>query len=468
MEIELSTREELNMPDIKGILQKQRSFFNSGATKELSFRIKNLEKLLRAVSENENAIIDALKDDLNKPSFEAYATEIGIVLDEIKYTLKHLPAWVKNKRVRTPVMHFLSSSYIKPEPYGISLIMSPWNYPFQLAIAPLVGSISAGNCTMVKPSAYSPATSSVINKIIRENFDEAYIAVIEGGRDENKALLDEKFDYIFFTGSISVGKLVMEAASRNLTPVTLELGGKSPCIVDRKVNVDLAARRIVWGKFLNAGQTCVAPDYILVHKDVKSELLKQIKKYVREFYGDSPVNNPDFPKIINLKHFQRLKDLMQQGEIIAGGESDESTLVIEPTIVDEITWESPVMQEEIFGPVMPILEYEDLSQVINEVNSRPKPLALYFFSTDSENQKKIIESISFGGGCINDTIIHLATPYMPFSGVGESGMGAYHGKASFDTFSHKKSVLKKSNLFDIKLRYPPYKNNITKLKKILG
>ncbi|WP_407314868.1 aldehyde dehydrogenase [Desulfosporosinus sp. SB140] len=455
------------MPGIKEIIDNQRTYFNNGQTLNLTFRLNALKVLKKSIREHEEEILDALKSDLNKSAFEAYATEIGMVLEELDYAIKKLPRWVKTKRVNTPIMHFKSTCYRISEPYGISLIMSPWNYPFQLTLAPLIGSIAGGNCSVVKPSAYSPATSAIIAKILG-CFEENFIAVIEGGRDANQALLDEKFDYIFFTGGVSVGKTVMASASRNLTPITLELGGKSPCIVDKEVNLDLAARRIVWGKFLNAGQTCVAPDYLLVHKEVKKELIKCLKKYILEFYGKCPCENEEFPKIINEKHFRRIRDYLNNGELVAGGEFNEKTLSIAPTILDGIQWEAPIMQEEIFGPVLPILEFSDISEVIISVNSRPKPLALYLFTTNKKVETRIVRSISFGGGCINDTIVHLATSYMPFGGVGESGMGGYHGKWSFDTFTHTKSILKKSNLIDIKLRYPPYGNKLNVFKKLFG
>lgn len=454
---------------VKSILTSQKNFFQSGLTKGSAFRIEKLGILRKAIIAHENDIKDALKKDLNKAPFEAYASEIGIVLEEIKYTIRHLKAWIKPQKARTPLAHFLSSSKIRPEPYGISLIMSPWNYPFQLTFAPLIGSMSAGNCSIVKPSAYSPATSAIIARIIKECFDEEYIAVIEGGREANQALLEEKFDYIFFTGSVSVGKTVMKAAAEYLTPVTLELGGKSPCIVDRYVNLDLAAKRIVWGKFMNAGQTCVAPDYLLVHKSVKKELFSHMERYIKTFYGQDPCSNPDFPRIISERHFKRLLGFLERGDIVTGGRYDPSRLVIAPTLIDNITWEDPVMQEEIFGPILPSLEFDDLAGVISMMSSRPKPLALYLFTSNKENESRIMEGISFGGGCVNDTIIHLATPHMPFGGVGESGMGGYHGKASFDTFSHKKSILKKSCLFDINLRYPPYSDSkLSLVKKVLG
>ncbi|MDI9456425.1 MAG: aldehyde dehydrogenase [Bacillota bacterium] len=454
------------MSHIKKSLERQRSYFATGQTYDVSFRLEMLKTLQKSIIAHESEIFDALKKDLNKSPFEAYETEVGITLQELQYVIKHVRSWAKPERVKTPLLHFKSTSFILSEPYGVVLIMSPWNYPLQLSIAPLIGSIAAGNCTLIKPSAYSPATSAVIAKIVRECFDEGFVAVIEGGREANQALLKEKFDYIFFTGSVEVGKTVMAAAAENLTPVTLELGGKSPCIVDCNTNLEITARRIVWGKCLNAGQTCVAPDYLLVHKDVKNDLLNSMKKYIAEFYGQHPHKSEDLPKIINRKHFDRVKELLNCGKTVVGGQYDEKTLKISPTILDDVSWDEPVMQEEIFGPVLPVLEFDDLSQVIETVNKRPKPLALYLFTTSKQTERKILENIPFGGGCINDTIVHLATSYMPFGGVGESGMGRYHGRWSFDTFSHKKSILKKSNLIDIKLRYPPYRDKLSLLKKM--
>lgn len=455
------------MYNIKEIIEKQRLFFEEGRTKDIDFRIEKLKMLRRVIIENEQEIMEALRKDLNKADFESYETEVGLVLEEIKYTIRHLPNWAGRKRVKTPLTHFLSRSYMYSEPYGITLIMSPWNYPFQLTIAPLIGAIAAGNCSIIKPSEYSYHTSAVIDKLISENFDECYIAVVKGGREVNKTLLEEKFDYIFFTGSVPVGKIVMEAASKHLTPVTLELGGKSPCIVDETANIDLAAKRIVWGKFLNAGQTCVAPDYLMVQSSVKDKLIHKMKEYITEFYGESPCNNVDYPKIINDKHFNRLLGLLRNENIIFGGECNDKTNQISPTILDNVTWDNAIMQEEIFGPILPVLEFESLGEVISVVNKHPKPLALYLFTNDNEREKNVIKNISFGGGCINDTIVHLATSYMPFGGVGDSGMGGYHGKASFDTFSHKKSILKKSNWLDVPLRYPPYKEHLKLLKRIM-
>jgi len=452
--------------DIKNLTEKQRAFFSTGNTLDIDFRINALKKLKAVIKENEGDILDALKWDLNKSPFEAYATEVGFVYNELNDAIRNIRKWCKAKRARTPMTQFKSTSYIVSEPYGVVLIMSPWNYPFQLTVAPLIGAVAGGNCAVVKPSAYSPATSAVLRRIL-SCFEKEYIAVVEGGREANQELLNEKFDYIFFTGSVQVGKTVMEKAARNLTPVTLELGGKSPCIVDRDVDIDLAARRIIWGKIINSGQTCVAPDYVYVHKDVKDSLIGSMKRYITVFYGEHPCENPQYPRIVNEKHFRRLLGLIDKEKVYYGGEYDESGLRISPTILENVTREDAVMHEEIFGPILPVLTYEDPEEIFSAITSRPKPLALYLFTRNRKFEHEIISRISFGGGCINDTLVHLATPYMPFGGVGESGMGSYHGKWSFDTFTHKKSIMKKSCYIDIPLRYPPYENKIDLLKKIM-
>lgn len=454
------------MADYKEILRKQRAYFRKGECKNVEFRIAALKKMYAWMCKNEALIMEALHQDLHKSEFEAYATEIGIVKEEIKYTVKHLRRWASPRRVPTPITQFPSRSFIYPEPYGVVLILSPWNYPLQLTLSPLVGAISAGNCAVVKPSAYSANTSELIAQMIREIFPPEYITVIEGGRKENEALLNEKFDYIFFTGSVNVGRIVMEKAAKHLTPVSLELGGKSPCIVDETANLKLAAKRIVWGKFLNSGQTCVAPDYILVQKSVKDKLVKYMKRYIAKMYGTDPCSNPEYPKMINEKHFERVTGLMKDTNILCGGGSNAATLQIEPTILDKVTWESPVMQEEIFGPLLPVLTFYDLKEAIELVNARPRQLALYFFTRDKDREKEVLKQISYGGGCINDTVVHLATSHMPFGGVGDSGMGGYHGKASFETFTHQKSIMKKSLLVDIPIRYAPFKNKLQILKKI--
>lgn len=455
------------MRETESIFTAQKKFYHSGKTKSVAFRKAQLTILKQAVKRYEGEIMKALKADLNKSAFEAYETEIGIVLEEIGFLLKHIDRYAKPKTIKTPLAHFPSTSKIYQEPYGVALIMSPWNYPFQLTISPLAGAISAGNCAVLKPSEYAPHTSAVIKKLILESFEAGYITVVEGDAAVNQELLHHPFDYIFFTGSVAVGKLVMGKAAEHLTPVTLELGGKSPCIVDETADIPLAAKRIAWGKFLNAGQTCVAPDYLLVHKNVKEELIKGIKKYILEFYGQEPHYNEAYPKIIHRRHFERLLELMKSGTIAAGGQYNTKTLQIAPTLLDHVKWEEPVMEDEIFGPLLPVLEYTSLKSATKLINSRPKPLALYYFTRSTANEQYMIRNVSFGGGCINDTIVHLATSHMPFGGVGESGMGSYHGKASFDTFSHSKSILKKSNRLDIPLRYPPHKENLSLLKRIL-
>ncbi|WP_409069596.1 aldehyde dehydrogenase [Clostridium sp. FAM 1755] len=454
------------MKNINNILEKQKKFFDNGYTKDINFRIEALKKLKYSIKINENNIFKALKKDLNKSEFETFITEIGIVYDEINVAIKNIKKWSKTKKVRTPITNFLASSYIYNEPYGVVLIMAPWNYPFQLIMAPLVGAISAGNCILLKPSELAVETKKIIVDIIKDTFNDEYISVVTGGVEESEALLKEKFDYIFYTGGINVGKIVMKAAAENLTPITLELGGKSPCIVDKDADIDLAARRIAWGKFLNAGQTCVAPDYLIVHKNIKEKFISLMEKYIVKFFGKNIFENEDYPRIINERHFKRLEGYLDEGKIVFGGKRDINNLYIEPTIIEEINFKNRIMQEEIFGPVLPVIEFEDISEVIDIVKNNSKPLALYYFSEDKEKQKFVIKNIQFGGGCINDTIMHLATSTLPFGGVGNSGMGGYHGIASFETFSHKKSILKKSNLIDIKIRYAPFKGKINLARKL--
>ncbi len=450
---------------IEEIVQKQKDYFSTGVTKKVSYRIHALVKLRETILKNEKKIKEALKADLGKSGFESYMTEIGMVLDELRFLIKHTPGWAKNKRVRTPLAQFAAKSFVISEPYGVVLVMSPWNYPFQLSIEPLIGAIAAGNCVIVKPSAYSSHTSKVIADVIKECFPAEYVTVIQGGRQENQELLEQKFDYIFFTGGVEVGKLVMEKASKHLTPVSLELGGKSPCIIDKTANLKVAAKRLVFGKFLNSGQTCVAPDYVFVHKSVKDRLIIHIKKYLEEFYGKNPLQNPDYPKIINEKHYKRILGLIEAETILAGGQGNKNGKIA-PTILDNITLDSKVMQEEIFGPILPLLTYENINEVIRYINSNPKPLALYLFTTNRRLEQHLLRNVSFGGGCINDTIIHLATSHMGFGGVGQSGMGSYHGKHSFDTFSHKKSIVKKANCIDLPMRYLPYTKGKEKLVRM--
>lgn len=454
------------MESVRGILEKQRQYFYNGNTLDIDYRKASLRKLKNEIKKNEDNIFNALKKDLNKSEFESFATEIGLVYEEINETLKNIDKWSKRKKVKTPISQFKASSYIYKEPYGNALIIAPWNYPFQLVMAPLIGAIAAGNTVVIKPSELAPATASVIENIISNVFNKEYIAVIQGDIDVNKALLEERFDYIFFTGSTVVGKIVMEAATKNLTPITLELGGKSPCIVDKSDKIDLFAKRIVWGKLLNSGQTCVAPDYFLIHKDIKEEFLKSVKKYVKEFYGDNPIKSEDYVKIINKRHFQRILSLIDKDNILLGGNYDEAKLKIEPTVVEVKSLDEQIMSEEIFGPIMPIITYSKYEEVIKNIRNFEKPLALYLFTENKVLEKNILENINFGGGCINDTIVHLATTELPFGGVGMSGMGSYHGKRSFDTFTHEKSILKRSNWIDIPLRYPPYLGKISLLRKI--
>ena len=455
------------MNEIRNVLTAQQQFFKSGLTKNLDFRLENLNRLKKGIIQNETAIGEALKKDLSKSSYESYLTEVGVVLNEIRLASRRLKSWARPRRVKTPFQLWVASSRIYCEPYGRALIIAPWNYPFLLSISPLIGSIAAGNCNVLKPSEYAPSTAAIITEIMASNFDSRYLAVIEGDGHTGEALLKERFDYIFFTGSVTIGKIVMSAAAKYLTPVTLELGGKNPCIVDQDVNLDPTARRIVFGKFINAGQTCIAPDYLLVHRSNKLKLLQLIRKYLDRFYGEDPRKSPDFARIINQRHFDRLRALLEKGDVIIGGQSDPQDLYIAPTVISNLSWDDPVMQDEIFGPILPVLEFEDLSEVISSLNSRPKPLALYVFSKRPENYQKVIDEVSFGSGCINDTVVQFANPHLPFGGVGSSGMGGYHGKASFDNFSHQKSILKKSFTFDPPLRYPPYKNKLSILKKIL-
>ncbi|HIR27328.1 MAG TPA: aldehyde dehydrogenase [Candidatus Choladousia intestinigallinarum] len=444
--------------EIKELVEQQRAYFETGKTKNVSWRIGALVTLKKAIVRYEKEINQALLEDLKKSGFETYMCETGMVLSELSFMIRHLRGYARPKRVLTPLAQFHAKSFISPEPYGVTLVMSPWNYPFMLAMEPVIGAIAAGNCVVIKPSAYAPATSQVIDRIVRECFAPRFVTVVQGGRKENEALLEQRFDFIFFTGSVSVGKLVMEKASRYLTPVCLELGGKSPCIVDETANLKRAAARIVFGKFLNLGQTCVAPDYIFVHEKVKDKLLEEIQRFIRRQLGDNPLENENYGKIINEKHFNRLLGLMKSGKIYLGGEASRETLQIAPTVLVDVKPSDPVMQEEIFGPILPVLTFRDIREVITFVQHREKPLALYLFTRSKKTEKQILLHLSFGGGCINDTIIHLATSRMGFGGVGASGMGSYHGKRSFQTFSHERSIVKKYNWLDLPIRYQPYKN----------
>lgn len=443
--------------EIKDLVTRQRKYFQTGATLPVSVRGDALKRLYGVISGCEKEIHTALKRDLGKSGFESYMCETGLVLEEISYMLKHIHRFAREKNVRTPLAQFHSRSFKKPSPYGVTLIMSPWNYPFMLTLSPLVDALAAGNTAVVKPSAYSPHTSDVILQMLSQCFDPEYVAVVTGGRAENTCLLREHFDYIFFTGSQSVGKEVMRNAAEHLTPVTLELGGKSPCIVDKSADIKLAARRIVFGKYLNCGQTCVAPDYIYCHRSVKDRLVKEVQKQIQKQYGKQPLRNPNYGKIINEKHFDRLLGLIDKNKTVHGGGSDRHALRIEPTVLDNVTFADAVMQEEIFGPIMPILIFDNLDEAIRNINAMPHPLALYLFTSDKAAAKKVTSRCGFGGGCINDTIIHLATTEMGFGGFGESGMGSYHGKVGFDTFSHYKSIVDKKTWIDLPMRYQPYR-----------
>ena len=419
-------------------------------------RVQALQRLRTAILDSEAEINAALKADLGKSGFESYMCEVGLTCSEISYMIRHARRFAAERRVPTPLAQFHARSYVKPSPYGVVLIMSPWNYPFMLTMDPLADALAAGNTVVLKPSAYSPHTSAVIEKIISSCFDPSYVAVISGGREENQCLLREAFDNIFFTGSQAVGREVLRQAAEHLTPVTLELGGKSPCIVDETANLKRAAARIVFGKFLNLGQTCVAPDYLFVQESVKDKLLEEIRRFIRKQLGENPLENENYGKIINEKHFNRLLGLMESGKIYLGGESRRDTLQIAPTVLTDVRPSDPVMQEEIFGPILPVLTFRDIREVITFVRRQEKPLALYLFTRSKKTEQQVLQNLSFGGGCVNDTIIHLATSRMGFGGVGQSGMGSYHGKRSFQTFSHERSIVKKYNWLDLPIRYQPY------------
>ncbi|MEH1915382.1 aldehyde dehydrogenase [Nostoc sp.] len=455
------------LSNIGNIIQTQRDFFQTGKTKDVNFRIEQLKNLKQAIIEHEQSIVEALQADLHKPEVETYLTEISVIKD-IDYAIKHLQNWSKPKKAAVSWDFFSYSAKIYPEPLGVVLIIGPWNYPFQLIISPLIGAIAAGNCAIIKPSEIASHTSDIIAKIIAKHFDPAYLAVVEGGVEVSQKLLAEKFDHIFFTGGTSVGKIIMAAAAKYLTPVTLELGGKSPCIVDTDINLEHTVRRITWGKFINAGQTCIAPDYLLVNKIIKKDLIDGLEKSLKEFYGENPINSPDYARIISQKHFERLVSFLKDGKVVIGGENKPSERYIAPTLIDNVSLEDSVMQEEIFGPILPIIEYTDITEAIALINSRPKPLALYLFSQDKNLQKRVLQETSSGGVCINDTVMQVGVSSLPFGGVGDSGIGNYHGKASFDTFSHKKSVLQNSFWLDLKWRYAPYQGKLPLIKKLLG
>lgn len=446
------------------ILEQQREFFKSGKTLDKAFRSEQLKKLINAIRQYEPRIVEALNKDLHKPLMESYGSEIMQIIGETKYAIKNLSAWMRPHKVPTPIINFFGAGSIEPQPYGVVLIFSVWNYPFLLLLSPLIGAITAGNCAIVKPSELAPHSSACIAALIKEKFPPEYIAVVEGGVDVSKSLLENKFDYIFYTGSSVIGRNVMKAAAEHLTPVTLELGGKNPCIVDKDINLDVAARRIVWGKLYNAGQTCVAPDYVVVHQNVKDRLVTAMGDCIKMFYGPDPFQSADYCRIIDEKHYKRLFDLTRGYKTVTGRQSSEEDRYIAPTIVENVDWNHPLMREEIFGPIFPIIAYEDIDEIIRRITAYPKPLALYIFSADRALQKKLLRQIPSGGCSINDTLSQFVGNYLPAGGVGESGTGRYHGKASFETFSHFKSIFRRSCLVDIPLRYPPYGNKHKVLK----
>ena len=448
---------------ISSLLEQQRTYYKSGATIPAAFRIEQLKKLYATIKKYENEVNDALKADLGKSHYEGFMCESGLVLSEISYMIRHTGKLAKAKTVYTPLAQFPSRSFKQPVPYGNTLIMSPWNYPFLLTMDPLADAIAAGNTAIVKPSAYSPATGKIIEKIITECFAPEYVAIVTGGRAENAALLEQKFDFVFFTGSQSVGKEVLRHTAEHLTPAILELGGKSPCIVDASADIKLAAKRIVFGKYLNCGQTCVAPDYVLCEKSIKAAFVTEVIKQIKAQYGEKPLENKDYGKIINEKHFARLCGLIDKSKVVFGGEVNTETHQIAPTVMNHVTEADAVMGEEIFGPILPILAFDDFDTVVEDLKGKDKPLALYLFSSNRKHIKRITTELSYGGGCINDVVIHLATSEMGFGGVGESGMGAYHGKAGFDAFSHYKSIVDKKTWLDLPMRYQPYKNKFYKM-----
>ena len=451
------------------IFNNEKEYYLSGETLSVKFRIEKLRLLKKVIKDNEEKLLSALKKDLNKSNFEGYVTEIGILYQEIDYAIKNVKKWAKREKKKTDIVYFPAKSYIYKQPYGVVLIISPFNYPIQLAFSPLIGAISAGNCAIIKPSEYAINSAVVIEEIINSTFDKRYINVIDplGGKETVSELLSLKFDYIFFTGSVRVGKIVMEAASKNLIPVTLELGGKSPCIVDRDANIKLSAKRIVWGKYLNVGQTCVAPDYVYVHKAVKEELLKEMVKEIESEYGKDAKKSEDYARIIRKEEVKRLQGYLDEGEIYYGGEVDIEDRYISPTILTNIKENSKILEEEIFGPILPVYEFQDITEVIEYVNSKERPLALYYFSEDKNKIETVLSSTTSGGVTIIDTIIHVSSTHIPFGGVGNSGMGNYHGKASFDTFTHKKSVVKRSTLMEFPFRFPPYKDKLKLIKKLM-
>lgn len=451
-----SKKRALDDKEIRALVERARKAFDAGTTRSIDWRIAQLRQLGRLVEDNEGRILDALREDLGKSHFEGWLTETGFVLADLKHAIKNVRRWAKPRRVSVPMVAQPGKARIVPEPLGVVLNIAPWNYPFQLALAPLTGAIAAGNCCVVKPSEVAPATSAVIADLVPKYLDRECFPVVEGGVAETTALLGHRFDHVFYTGNGNVARIVMEAAAKHLTPLTLELGGKSPAIIDRDVDLTAAVRRITWGKFLNAGQTCVAPDYVLVHESLEQRFVEKVAAAIREFYGDDPQKSPDYSRIVNARHHKRLCALLDSGKVFVGGKVDAEDRYIAPTVLTDVSPDSPVMADEIFGPILPVLKVSSLDEAIAMVNSRPKPLALYVFSSEPERAQRVLERTSSGGACINDVIYHLVPPELPFGGVGASGMGAYHGKASFDALSHFKSVLDRPTFVDPPLRYPPF------------
>lgn len=453
--------------EIQSIIKEQELFFRSGRTQDVGFRLDVLRKMKKVIGKYDAELMEAFRQDLGKHPFEAYASEHGLALQEISLMIRNLKKWARPQRAYTPMVHWIARSFYLNQPFGRVLIISPWNYPFQLLFMPLIGAVAAGNCVLAKPSRHAVNTTRVMKKIIVEIFDPGHVSFIEGGSDVNRYLLDQQFDYIFFTGSTGVGRKVMEAASRNLTPVSLELGGKSPVIVEPDSSASLAAKRILWGKLLNAGQSCVAPDYMLVHKDTKDELIREMKKYLRAVYGEDIKHNPDYARLINTANTEHLSKLLEGKNILIGGECDVPERFISPTVVEPEDQDDLLLQEEIFGPVLPLVEYSSLDEAIEFIVRKPRPLALYIFSGSGKAIKTILRSTQSGSGGINETVVHFINPYLPFGGVGKSGMGRYHGKYSFQTFSYKRSFLKKARWIDVPLRYPPYRKKMWFIRKMV-
>lgn len=451
---------------MKELIHKQRQFFEEGKSRNISFRQTQLLKLKSVLQDHEESFFEALHADFKKPAFETFGTELLLVYREIDHLLSNLSDWAKPKKVSRSLINFPSRSYVQPQPYGVSLVIGAWNYPLQLVLNPALGSMAAGNCTMLKPSEIAPHTSELLAQLINNTFEPGYLRAVQGDAEVTQSLLAQPLDYVFFTGSKRVGKTVMKAAAEQLTPLTLELGGKSPAIIDSTADLSTASQRITWGKFINAGQTCISPDYVYIHQTKKAEFIDLVKKNIRQFYGENPRQSDDYARIINRKHFERLQELLDSDKIVIGGNSNSGDLYIEPTVLSDVSWEHETMQEEIFGPILPVLTFEDIGEVICKVNEKPSPLALYIFTTNSNTEQRVIKQVQFGGGCVNDTMSHFGNLDLPFGGIGQSGFGSYHGKASFDTFSQQKSITKKATWLDIPLRYPPYKGKFKWLKKL--